>query len=119
MGLISAHREVQAVAKKVLAALGSTINPLDTERTIAERATAMLAREGVTDTWYYECPALVLLGSRSRLSISGREYVPNEEEVGFFNLVTVDLSPLRGDIWGDCARSFFIEEGFVFRVLRS
>jgi len=31
--------------------------------------------------------------------------------VGEFNLVTVDLSPSRGDIWGDCARSFCIEHG--------
>lgn len=72
----------------------------------------MLAAYGVTDTWYYECPALVLLGSRSCLSLSGKEYRPCEDEkVGLTNLVTVDLSPVHEGVWGDCARSFFVENG--------
>jgi len=53
----------------------------------------------------------VLLGSRSCLSISGKEYIPATEKVGETNVVTVDLSPLVGDIWGDCARSYFVEDG--------
>lgn len=107
----SEHQAVQAMAKAVLAELGPTIEPTDSESTIAERATAMLASRGITDTWYYNCPAFVLLGSRSCISVSGREYVPSKEAVGLSNLVTVDLSPMRGGIWGDCARSFFIENG--------
>lgn len=105
------HREVQVIAKTVLAELGPTIAPADTERSIAERATAMLVSRGIAETWYYNCPALVLLGSRSCLSISGREYVPADEAVGVTNLITVDLSPMRKGIWGDCARSFYIEGG--------
>lgn len=105
------YEAIQAIAKGVLADLGPTISASDTESTIAARATAMLASCGVTDTWYYHCPALVLLGSRSCLSISGREYVPSTEAVGSTNLITVDLSPMRNGLWGDCARSFFIEGG--------
>ena len=66
---------------------------------------------GLRDTWYYDCPAFVLLGSRSCASMSGRTYRPAEEAVGEHNLVTVDLSPRRDEIWGDCARSFCIEGG--------
>lgn len=109
--LIDQHRAVQAVAKAVLAELGKTIVSSDTERTIAERAVAMMTRRGIKDTWYYDCPAFVLLGSRSCLSVSGREYAPSEEAVGDANLVTVDLSPMQDGIWGDCARSFVIENG--------
>lgn len=109
--LLARHQAVQEIAKAVLAELGPTIGPSDSERTIGERATAMLADHGITDTWYHSCPAFVLLGSRSCLSISGREYIPSEEAVGSFNLVTVDLSPMRDEIWGDCARSFFVEDG--------
>lgn len=105
------HRTVQSAAKTVLAQLGPTIRPNDTEAIIAERAAGLLADMGFPDTWYYTCPALVLLGSRSCVSLSGRDYVPGNEQVGEFNLVTVDLSPSRGDIWGDCARSFCIEHG--------
>ena len=85
--------------------------PTDTERTIAERATSLLSARGLTETWYYNCPALVLLGSRSCLSLSGRDYVPSDEPVGAFNVVTVDLSPMRGGLWGDCARTIPIEDG--------
>jgi len=105
------HRTVQAAAKRVLAELATSIGPHDTERTIARRATELLANEGITDTWYYDCPAFVLLGSRSCLSISGKWYQPADEPVGDYNLVTVDVSPLRGGVWGDCARSFYVENG--------
>ena len=46
------------------------------------------------------------------LSISGKNYVPdNSEKVGANNLITIDLSPLENDIWGDCARSYVIRNG--------
>jgi len=111
MTIIDEHKAVQSIAKAVLNELGPTIVPTDTERSIAKRAADLLAKHGIRETWYYDCPAFVLLGSRSCLSISGRDYVPAEEVVGPFNLVTVDLNPLRDGIWGDCARSFFIEDG--------
>lgn len=73
----------------------------------------LLCEQGYPGTWYYNCPALVLLGTRSCLSVSGRHYVPSDEVVGRSNLVTVDLSPEKNGIWGDCARSFFVEHGVV------
>ena len=111
MALLEEYRAVQAIAKAVLADLAFTIEPADTERSIADRAALLLKERGITETWYYACPALVLLDSRSCLSISGRDYEPGDERVGRCNLVTVDLSPLRAGIWGDCARSFFVEDG--------
>ena len=111
MTSLAEHRAVQAIAKGVLAALGPSIVPSDTEASIAQRATNLLADAGIAETWYHNCPAFVLLGSRSCLSISGREYKPANEPVGNENLVTVDLSPMRNGIWGDCARSFCIEDG--------
>ena len=32
---------------------------------------------------------------------------------GATNLVTIDLSPCKGSLWGDCARSFPVEDGRV------
>ena len=108
---IPLNKPVQAAAKEVLQRLVEYITPESTESSIASTATAMLAERGYSDTWYYDCPAFVLLGSRSKASLSGRVYEPSSEPVGLKNLVTVDLSPRSGDIWGDCARSFYIEEG--------
>jgi Xaa-Pro aminopeptidase len=105
------QRFVQAIAREVLAALPATITADDTEVTIASRAVEMMQDRGVQDTWYHQCPALVLLGTRSCLSVSGRDYVPADEPVGSFNLITVDLSPALDGVWGDCARSFYVENG--------
>lgn len=111
--LISEHREVQSAAKFVLAGLAAKISARDTERSIAEAAYSELCSLGFPETWYYKCPAFVLSGSRSCMSISGRDYVPNSEAIGQINVVTVDLSPMRNGRWGDCARSFFVEDGCV------
>jgi len=116
---LEAHRAGQAIAKSVLERLAADIGPLDTERTIAERAVELLAKAGIRQTWYYQCPALVLLGSRSCLSVSGRSYEPAEERAGEYNVVTVDLSPASDGVWGDCARTFFIEEGVCTASPRS
>lgn len=111
--LIHAHRQIQSAATQVLAELAESIGPDDTERTLAARAHAALTALGLPDTWYYACPAFVLLGSRSCLSVSGRDYEPANEPVGEHNLVTIDLSPTLDGHWGDCARSFCIENGRV------
>lgn len=111
--LITEHRAVQDAAKSVLASLASNISARDTESSIAETAYRELCALGLPETWYYRCPAFVLSGSRSCMSISGRDYVPNSEAVGEFNVVTVDLSPMRNGRWGDCARSFYVEGGQV------
>jgi len=111
--LIASHRLVQRAAKTVLEILAAKISASDTEASIAARAHAELCKLGYPETWYYDCHALVLLGSRSCASLSGREYVPAVEPVGAHNLVTIDLSPMKNGYWGDCARSFYVEHGAV------
>jgi len=104
---------VQASAKAAMHAIAQTISARSTERTIADDARRILTGMGLPQTWYYGCHAFVLLGSRSCLSQSGREYRPADEPVGHHNLVTIDLSPCEGSIWGDYARSLCVEEGRV------
>jgi Xaa-Pro aminopeptidase len=108
---ITEHRKAQDAAKSVLKRLPEVITARDTEQSIARKAHDLLCQLGYRETWYYECPALVLLGSRSCLSISGKAYQPSLEEVGSSNLITIDLSPMHEDYWGDCARSIPIENG--------
>jgi Xaa-Pro aminopeptidase len=110
---ITEHRKAQVAAKTTLEQLAELITPWDSEQTIATKAHELLIEKGYPDTWYYDCPALVLLGGRSCLSISGREYQPSNEIVGLSNLITIDLSPTWQDYWGDCARTFIIENGVI------
>ena len=63
--LITEHRRIQHAAKAVLRELAEQIGPSDTEQSIVARAEDALRRRKIDETWYYNCPALVLLGSRS------------------------------------------------------
>lgn len=103
---IEKYKHIQHIAKDVLREITPKIHRQSTEETIVSDCIELLQEKGVTETWYHNTPAFVLLGSRSCLSISGRDYTPQNERVGGSNLITIDLSPLMGDIWGDCARSF-------------
>ena len=106
---ISAYRNVQALAKAALAEVGSLAAPGMSEADIAELSIASLRKQGITETWYYEVPAYVLVGARSILSMSGRDYVPSVDtylENG--DIFTVDLSPSVNGRWGDCARTLYI-----------
>jgi hypothetical protein len=105
------YRMVQAAAKAVHGRISDFIGPDSTEQTIVDSSIRLLSEQGITDTWYHNVPAFVLLGSRSCLSISGKDYSPSNEPVGETNLVTIDLSPMLGTTWGDCARSYYIESG--------
>lgn len=110
---IGKYSRIQYIARQVLRDLSTVISADSTEQSIATRAKELLVKYGVTETWYHDVPAFVLLGSRSCLSISGRDYIPATEPVGSLNLVTVDLSPCIDNIWGDYARSFMVENGRV------
>lgn len=114
MTTIPDNAHVQQAAKQVLTELPQGISADSTELSIASFAARRLVELGFPDTWYHQCPALVLLGDRSCLSVSGKNYKPDSTAtVGQHNLVTVDLSPCQGSLWGDCARSFVVEGGAV------
>ena len=107
------YKKIQSIAKNVLDEIRNFIKPGISEKEIVEECKLLLKKHGIDETWYYDCPALVLLGSRSCLSVSGKNYVPSEEKVGKENLITIDLSPLKNGVWGDCSRSFVVEDGIV------
>ncbi|MFC3178086.1 M24 family metallopeptidase [Undibacterium amnicola] len=108
---IQAHQKVQHCAKTVMAQLPHLLIAEDSEYTIAAKAYQLLCEQGLTETWYYDCPALVLAGTRSCLSISGREYQASQEKLGGKNLISIDLSPSLDTVWGDFSRTFAFEFG--------
>lgn len=108
-----AHSAVQAIAKDTMNELLAFVKPGVTEKQIAEKAEGIMRAKGVQEFWYYGVAAFVLVGGRTVLSISGREYVPSDQIVKENDLVTVDLSPSQNGIWGDYARSISLEDGMA------
>lgn len=108
MTTFDSHRKVQEIAKETMRYLSTEIVPGITEKEIKKRAESYMMSAGIESFWYYDVGALVFVGERTRLSISGRDYIPSDQRVGCDDLVTVDLSPCIGTVWGDYARSFIL-----------
>ena len=103
--------ELQRIARSVLNSLDEVIEVGMTERDICEICIQGLESHGVTETWYYDVPAFVLVGDRTIISISGRDYAPdNQLGCREGDIFTVDLSPSHNGFWGDCARTFVLGE---------
>ena len=68
---------------------------------------------GATSFWYWNVGAFVFSGGDTILSVSGRHYKTAEKVVAENDIITVDLSPQVGDVWGDFARTIIIENGAV------
>ena len=108
---LPAYQKVQAIAKAVLNEMCHYIKSGISERDIANRCTELMQSRGVEKFWYHNVPAFVLVGERTTVSLSGRQYQPSGLQVSDHDLVTIDLSPEINGFWGDCARSFVIIDG--------
>ena len=110
---INEYKTIQRTAKEVLEEIKHFIVKGVREKDIATECVSLLRKKGVAQCWYHGVPALVLCGSNSKKSVSGRDYIASEDTVSNTDLVTIDLSPSKENIWGDCARSFAVENGVV------
>ncbi len=110
---ISPYLDVQNIALRVLRDIVPFIKTGNTESWVADVCTQLLQQYGAKDCWYHNVPALVLVGERTTLSVSGRDYHPSDVTIRTNDLVTIDLSPMVNDCWGDCARSYIVESGSV------
>jgi Xaa-Pro aminopeptidase len=110
---LSSHCHVQDIALRVLRDVVPFIRQGNTEREVVDICTQLLKQYGAEDCWYYNVPALVLVGERTALSMSGRDYQPTDLVIRTSDLVTIDLSPMVNGCWGDCARSYIVESGII------
>ncbi len=104
-------QEVQEIAKKTIIYLSEVIKSGMTEKEIADMSDDYMRSLGIDSFWYHGVGSLVLVGKRTLISKSAKEYIPSNQKVRKNDLVTVDLSPEIDRFWGDYARSFSIENG--------
>lgn len=112
-GEFKQYRVVQDIARTTISYLTTVIGEGVSESEIAEAANSFMKDEGATSFWYHDIGSLVLVGDRTTLSVSGKDYKPTDKKVESEDLVTVDLGPQIGPYWGDFARSFVIKDGIV------
>ena len=105
-------QKAQQIARETLNELDAILHVGMSEKEIYDFVCTRMKEKGSGDFWYHGLGAMVLLGDRGRLSISGKDYSPDENNrISERDVVTVDCSPTFNGAWGDYARTFFIENG--------
>lgn len=107
------HTEVQRIAKQTMAYIKSQIEPGMNLRQLRAVAETKMYELGADSFWYWDIGAFVFAGNETAVSVSGRHYKTSDKIIKENDIVTVDLSPQVGNIWGDYARTLILENGSV------
>lgn len=112
-GITLEYKEVQQIAKETIEYAKDIIKPgmnlLDIRRLCEEKMLEL----GADSFWYWDIGAFVFAGDETTISVSGKQYVTSSRIIGENDIVTIDLSPQCGNIWGDYARTIILENGVV------
>jgi Xaa-Pro aminopeptidase len=66
---------------------------------------------GADSFWYWGIGAFVFCGKDTTQSVSGKRYETADRVIQAEDIITIDLSPQRDEIWGDFARTIIVENG--------
>lgn len=107
------NAEVQQIAKQTLDFIKSQIKVGMSLLELRQLAESKMLSLGATSFWYWDIGAFIFSGDETTLSISGKHYQTANRLIANNDIITVDLSPQVGNIWGDYARTIIIENGVV------
>ena len=72
-----------------------------------------LLENGADSFWYWDVGAFIFAGDETALSVSGKDYKVADRVIQSNDIITIDLSPQRNNIWGDYARTLVFEDGVL------
>lgn len=72
-----------------------------------------LLENGADSFWYWEVGAFVFAGDDTAVFVSGKDYKAADRAIQENDIITIDLSPQKNNVWGDYARTLVIENGVV------
>jgi len=107
------YTEVQNIAKKTIEFIKDNIQAGMTLVEVRHLCETKMLELGADSFWYWDVGAFVFAGDETTLSVSGKEYITSERVIAENDIITIDLSPQNGDVWGDYARTIIIENGKV------
>lgn len=107
------YAEVQQIAKQTMDFIKSQIKVGMSLKELRQIAEDKMYELGATSFWYWGVGAFVFSGKETTLSVSGKHYQTADRIIGNDDLITVDLSPQVGNVWGDFARTIIIENGVL------
>lgn len=113
MEVILEYREVQQIAKDTIAYAKRVINPGMNLLQVRKLCEQKMLELGADSFWYWDIGAFVFAGDETTISVSGKQYITSNRAIAENDIITIDLSPQNGNIWGDYARTIIIENGVV------
>lgn len=107
------YKEVQGLAKDTMEYARKAVRAGMTLMEVRELCEKKLLELGADSFWYWDIGAFVFAGDETAVSVSGPKYQTSGRIIRENDIITIDLSPQCGDIWGDYARTFIVENGIV------
>lgn len=111
--VILEYREVQQIAKDTITYANRVIKPGMSLLQVRELCEQKMLELGADSFWYWDIGAFVFAGDETTVSVSGKQYVTSDRTIAENDIITIDLSPQNGKIWGDFARTIIMENGVV------
>ena len=107
------YSQIQLAAKQTIEYISKVVKPGMTLRALRKACEEKLLELGADSFWYWDVGAFVFAGDETTISVSGREYITSDRVIENNDIITIDLSPQIGNIWGDYARTIIVENGKV------
>ena len=105
--------DMQNLNRDTIAYISSVIQPGMTLQHVRTLCEEYLLSHGADSFWYWDVGAFVFRGAETILSVSGRQYHTPDSVIESNDIITIDLSPQRSNVWGDYARTLILEDGIV------
>jgi len=107
------YSQVQQIAKDTMDYAREMIKPGMNLLELRELLDNKMLELGADSFWYWDVGAFIFAGDETTVSVSGTEYQTSDRIIAENDIVTIDLSPQIGNIWGDYARTIIVENGIV------
>lgn len=107
------YAKIQSIAKQTIEYIKKIIKPGMNLLEIRKFCEEKLLELGADSFWYWDVGAFVFAGDETCVSVSGKQYVTSDRVIGNNDIITIDLSPQEGNIWGDYARTIIVEDGMA------
>lgn len=107
------YSRIQLAAKQTIEYIKKIIKPGMNLLEIRKFCEEKLLELGADSFWYWDVGAFVFAGDETTVSVSGKQYVTSDRVIGNNDIITIDLSPQVGNIWGDYAKTIIVENGMV------
>ena len=107
------NREAQFIAKQTMNFIKKNITPGMKLAQIRKMCEDKMMALGADSFWYWNVGALVFSGDETTVSVSGKDYKVADRTIQENDIITIDLSPQKNNIWGDYARTLVFENGVL------